>query len=153
MKHKAFALAALLLILASILFLYYARDNRHFSCLAQYHVQNEGARANVLMRFIFNGPSGLVAVDGEFVNAAGRHKIISRKILFEVERANDHYLLTSKAIIPSAFDEADNVALSRLLDSFYTHGNRPAQYQIHHNGKGGYVFMSGNVPVMFCAGS
>jgi hypothetical protein len=104
----------------------------------------------MLMRFIFNGDTGMVSLDGEFINEDGYHKIISRKIIFDFTVDNKNYLLNSKMIIPSAFDEIDESTIPRLLDNFYTHERRPAVYQIHRNGKGRYLFMNGSAPYLLC---
>ncbi|GLR07689.1 hypothetical protein [Mixta theicola] len=154
MKNKFKFLAAGLTIIGAAAFYFnFSTDNRHFSCLAQYHVQNNGLRANMLMRFFFDGPSGFVTMNGEFINASGIHKVISRKVLFDFTTTKSNYLLTSKAIIPAAFDETDNHSLAYLLEGFYTNINQLAQYNIHYDGNGGYIFMNGNVPVLLCAGS
>lgn len=152
MKNK-FKFLAVILALVSATAIYFSlnKDNRHFSCLAQYHVQNNGLRANMLMRFFFDGSSGFVTLNGEFINASGHHKVLSRKILFDFTTTKSNYLLTSKAIIPAAFDETENNSLAYLLEGFYTNINQLAQYNIHHDGNGGYIFMNGNVPVLLCA--
>ena len=152
MKNKFKLLTAILTaIVATTLYLTMHNDNRHFSCLAQYHIQNNGLRANMLMHFFFDNSSGFVTMDGEFINASGHHKVLSRKVLFDFTTTKSNYLLTSKAIIPAAFDNTDNGSLSHLLERFYTNKNQPAQYNIYYDGNGGYIFMNGNVPVLLCA--
>ena len=152
MNNKFKTLAVILtLIVATAIYFTVNSDNRRFSCLAQYHVQNNGLRANMLMHFFFDNDSGFVKMDGEFINASGHHKVLSRKVLFDFTTTKSNYLLTSKAIIPAAFDDTDNKALAYLLEGFYTHDNQPAQYNIYDDGNGGYIFMNGNVPVLLCA--
>ena len=154
MKNKMIALIALLSVIsAGVIYYPFTRDNRRFSCLTQYHVHNDGVRANMLMRFHFDDTSGFVMLNGEFINEAGHHKVLSRKVLFDFQVNKDKHLLTSKAIIPAAFDETDDRALSRLIDGFYIKVNHPAQYAIYHNGNGDYIFMNGNHPVLVCAES
>lgn len=152
MNNKFKILTAILtLIIAAAIYLTMNTTNRHFSCLAQYHVQNNGLRANMLMHFFFDDVSGFVTMDGEFINASGHHKVLSRKVLFDFTTTKSNYLLTSKAIIPAAFDNTDNHSLAYLLEGFYTSKNQPAQYNIYYDGNGGYIFMNGNVPVLLCA--
>ena len=154
MKYKFIAVAAALIITgASAFYLSLPKNKHYFSCLAQYHVHNNGLRANILMRFMFEGTTGFVMLNGEFIDESGHHKVLSRKILFDFQTIKSNYLLTSTAIIPNAFDETDNHALANLLDGFYTAKNQPAQYNIHHNGKGEYIFMNGSTPVLLCATS
>lgn len=154
MKNKMIAFIALLSVISAGVICYpFTRDNRHFSCLTQYHVHNDGVRANMLMRFHFDDTSGFVMLNGEFIHEAGHHKVLSRKVLFDFQVNKDKYLLTSKAIIPAAFDETDDRTLSRLIDGFYIKANQPAQYAIYHNGSGDHIFMNGNHPVLVCAES
>lgn len=152
MKNKRKYLAAILAVMGmTALWFSFNADKRHFSCLAQYHVKNNGLYANMLMRFFFDGDNGFVTLNGELINASGHHKALSRKILFDFDTTKSNYVLTSKAIIPAAFDETDNNALAYLLEGFYTNVNQVAQYNIHHDGNGSYIFMNGNVPVLLCA--
>ncbi|MFD1800913.1 hypothetical protein ACFSFZ_01670 [Mixta tenebrionis] len=152
MKYKICALIALLIAAYSIFYVFSSyRNERYFSCLAQHHVHNNNVRSNMLMRFIFNGDTGMVSLDGEFINEQGHHKIISRKIIFDFTIDKKNYLLNSRMIIPSVFDEIDEHTIPRLLDNFYTQERRPAVYQIHYNGKGGYIFMNDNAPYLLCA--
>ncbi|MGD8204012.1 hypothetical protein [Pantoea sp. FN0305] len=154
MKSKIkFIVAILLVIGVAITYFTVNNRDRHFSCLVQHHVQNNGMRANMLMRFFFDGSSGFVIMNGEFIDASGHHKVLSRKVLFDFTVNNNNYLLTSKAIIPSAFDEVDNKSLVWLLERFYTDIKQPAQYNIYSDGKGGHIFMNGNVPVLLCTGT
>jgi hypothetical protein len=152
MKTKTIALIVLFCVMSTgVIYYKFHGENRHFSCLAQYHVYNDGIRANMLMRFHFDDASGLVMLNGEFINEKGYHKVLSRKVLFDFEVNKEKYMLNSKAIIPAAFDETDDRALSRLLDGFYTQANQLALYEIYHNGNGDYIFMNGNLPVLICA--
>ncbi|MDU4091688.1 MAG: hypothetical protein E7H57_00210 [Pantoea sp.] len=154
MKNKfKFIATTLTVIIAAAIYFTINNTHRRFSCMAQYHVQNNGIRANMFMHFFFDEPSGFVTMNGEFINASGQHKILSRRVLFDFTTTKSNYLLTSTAIIRAAFDEVGNDSLAWLLDSFYVNKNQLTQYNIYYDGNGGYIFMNGNIPVLLCAGA
>ena len=153
MAHYRYPLIMILLcfLAGSILALYYLwhRNNEQsFACQANLEKHHPAEKLSLWLNYIFSGNSGSLSMNG-WVHGEPK-KIINRKILFQVER-NDHvFLLTTVRYMKFPDDNVNDDWLEKYEPEFFVHPDKSIYMRINEQQNGNYVFTLGTLPTYVC---
>lgn len=153
-RNKAlWFLSGIVAILASIIsvkaYLYW--QSSHFSCDGEMYVHKKEMNANLTVKYVFNGNTGVALLRGELLPAGRPPQLINQNVFFNVQRKDNDYFLTSKSVMGAPDESPDPTLMKMAIPLFYQQSDVQFYLNIKRLSGNSWLFTTSRTPSLFCS--
>ena len=122
----------------------------HFNCQGRMEVFTPESRADINLRYIFNGDKGVIILRGIVTPDKGQPQAINRNIWFSFTRKGNDFFLRSQSVTSNLQGSAIPAGEAPLLPMFYQQGGEPYYLRIVRMDGDSRLLFTSRVPSMLC---
>lgn len=146
------AFFSLAIVAAGAVYGWQSWQRSHFHCTGETIIERPPMKANIAIKYIFNGDNGVAVLRGEIQPDNAPAIAVNHNVFFDFTRKGNDYFLTSKNVTSSTGDETDSAALEATLPQFYLQPGITFYLNISKVSRGGWLFYTSRTPSLFCKG-
>lgn len=143
-------ITALLLVLASLMFLYFHKKENFLTCKAEFSVIKDTERLDIVSLLSLNAGKGVLTLSGVLYNDNQTAGHISRNIGFTYKKRGDDYALRSSVVVNSPLMELSPHDEEKWLPAFFSRENQTVFLKIRPLSDNQWLIYSGVVPQYLC---
>lgn len=124
----------------------------HFNCTGETFIERPPMKANMVVKYIFNGDNGVAVLRGEIQPENAEPIAVNHNVFFTFTRKGNDYFLISKEVVSSTGGMTDTPLLLATLPQFYLRANVTFYLNINKVSHDGWMFYTSRTPSLYCRG-
>ncbi|WP_313081245.1 hypothetical protein [Atlantibacter sp.] len=124
----------------------------HFNCVGETLIERPPMKANMVVKYIFNGDNGVAVLRGEIQPENAEPIAVNHNVFFTFTRKGNDYFLISKEVFSSTGGITDTPLLLATLPQFYLRPNVTFYLNINKVSQDGWMFYTSRTPSLYCRG-